>query len=619
MSLFLTMFMQMSFAEGTFSDTFDIRHFRPSSDAHQYFAVPSASTLRHLQMGISLWGLYENDPFVLRGDDYNGRYVHPLVVAGGDTGDAPVDNRFIGNVQVGIGFADRVSISVDLPLVFWQSGYRMDAFYEPEVEPTYMLESGMGDFSIQPKLLLLDRDKHPIGLAFQMPVSFPSSPKQSFLGENGTTLTPTGILEFSDGPIRSKEYRIRASVFASYHVRPGGYILEDTEPPIAIGNEMIFGGAIGLKPFNFLEIVGEIISHNKKDLQGLPTATTIESNGGIKIHSGRHIALNFGGGGTFVRSVGTPDYRATFSVVVAPDLDPNVRDPDQDGIPSVLDECPGIAEDVDKFQDDDGCPDYDNDQDGLRDEIDQCPMEQEDKDGFQDEDGCADTDNDQDGVVDRFDRCPTQAENKNGYLDNDGCPDTKQSYSDTDYDEIPDNEDQCPFKPEDLDNFEDSDGCPDLDNDQDGVPDEIDQCANSREVYNGVDDADGCPDQSARIRVEKDSIKIAEKIFFDFGLSTIKPESYGLLDELASVILAYPELQKIHVEGHTDNIGSAESNLALSKDRAISVRKALVDRGVEADRLAAFGYGEKRPVATNETDEGREQNRRVEFIIVERE
>ena len=295
------------------------------------------------------------------------------------------------------------------------------------------------------------------------------------------------------------------------------------------------------------------------------------------------------------------------------------RDPDQDGIPSVLDECPGIAEDVDKFQDDDGCPDYDNDQDGLRDEIDQCPMEQEDKDGFQDEDGCADTDNDQDGVVDRFDRCPTQAENKNGYLDNDGCPDTKQSYSDTDYDEIPDNEDQCPFKPEDLDNFEDSDGCPDLDNDQDGVPDEIDQCANSREVYNGVDDADGCPDQSARIRVEKDSIKIAEKIFFDFGLSTIKAESYGLLDELASVILAYPELQKIHVEGHTDNIGSAESNLSLSKDRAISVRKALVDRGVEADRLAAFGYGEKRPIATNETDEGREQNRRVEFIIVERE
>ena len=95
---------------------------------------------------------------------------------------------------------------------------------------------------------------------------------------------------------------------------------------------MIFGGALGLKPFKFLEIVGEIIGHNKMDLQGLPIGTTIESNGGIKIHSGRHIALNFGGGGTFVRSVGTPDYRATFSVVVAPDLDPNVRDPDQDGI-----------------------------------------------------------------------------------------------------------------------------------------------------------------------------------------------------------------------------------------------------------------------------------------------
>ena len=130
---------------------------------------------------------------------------------------------------MGIGFADRVSISVDLPLVFWQSGYRLDTFYEPEVEPTYMLESGMGDFSIQPKLLLLDRDKHPIGLAFQMPVSFPSSPKQSFLGENGTTLT-TGILEVSDGRF-DQRISNTCKCFASYHVHFGGYILGKNNIP----------------------------------------------------------------------------------------------------------------------------------------------------------------------------------------------------------------------------------------------------------------------------------------------------------------------------------------------------------------------------------------------------
>ena len=68
-----------------------------------------------------------------------------------------------------------------------------------------------------------------------------------------------------------------------------------------------------------------------------------------------------------------------------------------------------------------------------------------------------------------------------------------------------------------------------------------------------------------------------------------------------------PRSQKDTCEGHTDNIGTAEANLKLSQDRAIAVRKALVDRGVQPDRLAAFGYGEKQPIATNETDDGREQ------------
>ena len=83
----------VAFAEGSFSDAFDIRYFRPSSDILSYLSVPSVSTLRHLQINTSVWTVFENDPFVLRGDDYNGRYVHPLVVAGGDTGDAPTEGR----------------------------------------------------------------------------------------------------------------------------------------------------------------------------------------------------------------------------------------------------------------------------------------------------------------------------------------------------------------------------------------------------------------------------------------------------------------------------------------------------------------------------------------------
>jgi outer membrane protein OmpA-like peptidoglycan-associated protein len=95
-----------------------------------------------------------------------------------------------------------------------------------------------------------------------------------------------------------------------------------------------------------------------------------------------------------------------------------LADRDGDGIPDVRDQCPDEPEDVDGFQDDDGCPDLDNDQDGIPDAADKCPNEPEDVDGFQDDDGCPELDNDQDGVLDASDTCP----NEPGPASNDGCP-----------------------------------------------------------------------------------------------------------------------------------------------------------------------------------------------------
>jgi OOP family OmpA-OmpF porin len=101
------------------------------------------------------------------------------------------------------------------------------------------------------------------------------------------------------------------------------------------------------------------------------------------------------------------------------------NDRDNDGIPDDVDQCPDIPEDIDGFQDADGCPDYDNDNDGIPDSKDLCPNDPEDKDGFQDEDGCPDFDNDQDGIADTVDACPNEPETYNGYKDDDGCPDEK--------------------------------------------------------------------------------------------------------------------------------------------------------------------------------------------------
>lgn len=99
------------------------------------------------------------------------------------------------------------------------------------------------------------------------------------------------------------------------------------------------------------------------------------------------------------------------------------EDADQDGIPDNQDECKNEPEDMDGFEDEDGCPDYDNDSDGIYDSHDSCPDKPEDFDGFQDEDGCPDPDNDNDGIPDADDDCPLKPESVNGYKDSDGCPD----------------------------------------------------------------------------------------------------------------------------------------------------------------------------------------------------
>ena len=98
-------------------------------------------------------------------------------------------------------------------------------------------------------------------------------------------------------------------------------------------------------------------------------------------------------------------------------------DTDRDGSNDDVDRCPNEPEDVDGYEDEDGCPDTDDDADGVPDADDSCPREAEDRDGFQDEDGCPDPDNDGDGIADGDDQCPNEAEDMNGQADEDGCPD----------------------------------------------------------------------------------------------------------------------------------------------------------------------------------------------------
>jgi len=121
---------------------------------------------------------------------------------------------------------------------------------------------------------------------------------------------------------------------------------------------------------------------------------------------------------------------------------------------------------------------------------------------------------------------------------------------------------------------------------------------------------------AGRVVLTESSIAITEKVQFDVGKAEILEVSFPLLDEIAAMLRDNPQIEVLQVEGHTDSSGSAKKNKKLSQARADSVLKYLVDKGIEKARLVSKGFGPDQPIADNETDEGREQNRRVEFNIV---
>lgn len=112
------------------------------------------------------------------------------------------------------------------------------------------------------------------------------------------------------------------------------------------------------------------------------------------------------------------------------------------------------------------------------------------------------------------------------------------------------------------------------------------------------------------------NIAITDKVQFETGKAELKPVSFPLLDEVVTVMKANPQIEVVQVEGHTDSTGSAELNRKLSQARAESVAKYIASKGIKKDRLTSKGFGPDVPIADNESEPGREANRRVEFNIV---
>ena len=274
-------------------------------------------------------------------------------------------------------------------------------------------------------------------------------------------------------------------------------------------------------------------------------------------------------------------------------------DSDLDGVPDYLDRCPNTAPEARNYVDETGCI-MDSDGDGVPDWLDQCPGTPAAAYAYIDEYGCP-LDSDGDGVYDYIDQCPNTPREARGKVDHFGCP------LDSDKDGVVDYLDQCPNTHVAARKHVDNCGC-DLDTDGDGVPDYEDLCP----TIAGSKGSSGCPEVKREVRTILN--KAMKGIQFENGKSTIKTSSYNILDQVAKVFIENPSYI-IEVQGHTDNVGNYQSNVSLSEKRAQAVRDYLIKKGVKANHITAHGYGPDRPIATNNTKEGRAQNRRVEFSI----
>jgi OOP family OmpA-OmpF porin len=259
------------------------------------------------------------------------------------------------------------------------------------------------------------------------------------------------------------------------------------------------------------------------------------------------------------------------------------------------------------------------------------PRVRPDRDGdtvFDDEDACPDVpgvrtddpktsgcpkilpDRDADGIPDVEDACPDVPGVKSSDPAKNGCP------PDRDGDGIPDAEDACPEVPGVRTNDPKTNGCPlPPDRDKDGVLDNDDACPDVPGVHTEDPKTNGCPAAADQVHVEGDQIVLGDIIHFETGSPRVRHVSWPIVKKVAEFIEHNADIEQVDIQGHADEVGTSEYNLYLSNERAASVKRLLIDFGVDPSKLVEHAYGKDRPREAGHDERAHRENRRVEFTI----
>lgn len=548
------------------------RRFGPTPVLSPYLTLDGSHTLGDGGAGFHLLTSYERRPMIF--EDQGERTID--IVSG----------RLAADLAFTYGLLPRLDFGLDVPLMLSQSGRGPDG--------TGIESFALGDPAMALKFELVDKTQHAVGLALVGQASLPLGDEAALVGESGSTLGGRLVLEVPQG------HRLDFVVNAGYRAREVTRVEE-----LVLNDEMSLGFGVSARLHPRVQIMAELGLSTPAEAPFRSVAETpADANGGfrVRLYEGLHLVL--GGGAGLVPGYGAPAWRGFVGFESAPRRHDWDGDQVADG-QDACDETPGLIGEA-------GCPAReviakpkpagprkpadDRDEDRVRDDLDQCPYIAEDQDRFQDGDGCPEPDNDLDLLTDAYDGDPMGPEDWDTFEDEDGIPDP-----DNDRDGVADLEDKCPMQAAETET-----GCP---GDR--------AMADSGRGGHGLTGASGAPlpDQDGPLLLG-DTLHPGKPIIFEFAEARLTPGSEGTVDDLAAYLKAHPDLGPFEVGVHVDSLGNRRWKVYLSHARAEALVAELVQRGVAADRLEAHGYGFDVPVADDTTPQGRALNRRVEFRLL---
>jgi OmpA-OmpF porin, OOP family len=569
------------------NEGFAVNRFEPSERGSHWFALESLDFRGKVRPAIGIVGDYQHRPLAIY--DRNGDLRTPVV-----------NHMLTAHVGGSLVLAETLRFAVSMPFIPYvegQSGRLNGVTYNAPAS-----ENTVGDLRFAFDVKLFGEGEDAISAAIGAQAWIPTGDQASYASDGTFRGAPRLLIAGSPG------------IF-TYAVKAGVMIRGDDARDFAnspVGHDFIYGAAAGVRVADRRLVIGpELFGSTVLTEQTFKTRTSpFELLFGARYMSASGIRFGAGAGPGLNRGYGAPALRVVGVVEWSPEVD---EDRDGDGIPDSEDACPDTKGVRSADPDKNGCPaavappkPADRDGDGILDDEDACP----DNAGVRTDDkrtnGCADKDGD--GIYDPLDACVDEPGIASDDPKLNGCPDP-----DRDKDGVPNAEDACPDVAGVKTTDPKTNGCPDPDRDNDGIPNDADACPDEPGKPDPDPKKNGCP----KAFVAQGQIKILDQVKFRTNSAQILPgkDSEEVLQAVLKVLKDHPEITKLRIEGHTDNTGTAKTNTKLSGDRAASVVTWLVNNGIAKDRLTSKGFGQDNPIDTNTTEEGRRNNRRVEFHI----